>query len=142
MSAMPSVPAGDPASVPVLHVCVTCRAGQPLQDGVPVAGRLLHDRLADQLATEAVQPVRLRAAECLAACAQGCTAAISDGDAVPARWSYLLGRLTPDKADDLLVFARSYGASRTGTVMPSKRPASLSDTILGRMPAILGSVAR
>jgi len=115
----------------VLHVCTTCRAGTDTREGIPVPGQVLHDRLAALLALDPSRPVRLDAIECLAVCNDGCAAAI----AMPGKWSYLLGRLHPDKAEDLLVFARSYGASRTGTVMPSKRPASLATMILGRIPS-------
>lgn len=126
-------PTGGFVSEPetVLHVCTTCRAGTDKRDGVPVPGQMLHDRLATLLALDPSCPVRLAGVECLAVCNDGCAAAI----AMPGKWSYLLGRLHPDKAEDLLVFARSYGVSRTGTVMPSKRPASLATMILGRIPS-------
>jgi predicted metal-binding protein len=77
--------------------------------------------------------VELRKTECLASCDRGCTAAI----AMPGRWTWLLGRLGPEKADDLLAYARLYAASPRGTVMPSRRPATLSDMVLGRVPAAL-----
>ena len=51
------------------------------------------------------------------------------------KWTYLIGRLNPDKAEDIARFAGAYRASKTGTVMPSKRPASLADMVLGRVPA-------
>ena len=114
----------------MLHVCTTCRAGAEKRPGIAVAGHVLHDRLAGLLAADLSPPVRLAAVECLAVCDQGCAAAI----ATPGKWSYLLGRLAPDTAEDLLVFARSYGLSGTGTVMPSRRPASLARMILGRIP--------
>ena len=104
--------------------------GLPRQDGVPVAGQVLHDRL-EALLAGAPTPLRLRGVECLAVCNDGCAAAI----ALPGKWSYLLGRLTPDHASDLLDFAGSYHRSTTGTVMPSRRPASLARMILGRIPS-------
>ncbi len=114
----------------MLHVCTTCRAGEAKREGIAVPGHVLHDRLAALLAADPSPPVGLAAVECLAVCEQGCAAAI----AAPGKWSYLLGRLSPDKAADLLIFARSYGLSGTGTVMPSRRPASLASMILGRIP--------
>ena len=114
-----------------LHVCTTCRAGTERLPGVPVPGAVLHERAGRLLAEGTVPGLRLLGVECLAVCREGCAAAIS----MPGKWSYLLGRLTPDKAADLLTFAGSYRGSRTGTVMPSRRPASLADTVLGRMPA-------
>ncbi len=119
----------EPAAI-VLTVCTTCRMGLPKRDGVPVPGQVLHDRLSALLAQADDVPVRLHGVECLAVCDHGCAAAIAQ----PGKWSYLLGRLHPDKAADLLQFAAGYAASRTGTVMPSRRPASLADMILGRIP--------
>ena len=119
----------EPAAI-VLTVCTTCRMGLPKRDGVPVPGQVLHDRLSALLAQADDAPVRLHGVECLAVCDSGCAAAIAQ----PGKWSYLLGRLDPDKAADLLQFAAGYAASRTGTVMPSRRPASLADMILGRIP--------
>lgn len=121
----------------LLHVCITCRAGTVPVEGMPVPGRVLHDRVAALLAADPAAPVRLREVECLAVCNEGCAAAIASAG----KWSYLLGRLAPEKADDLLTFARSYAASRTGTVMPSRRPASLGDMILGRVPGVAGGIA-
>lgn len=119
----------------VLTVCTTCRMGTPRHDDVPVPGQMLRERLSALLAEGA--PVRLQDVACLAVCDQGCAAAI----AAPGKWSYLLGRLTPDKAPDLLAFADSYRLSRTGTVMPSRRPASLADMVLGRLPTLAGDAA-
>ena len=117
-----------PDAVPRLHVCTTCRAGQPLpDDGVP-PGRHMFDAVARALAetpTATLHPV-----VCLASCARGCAAVIS----MPGKWSYLLGGLTPDMASDLLAYAAAYAASKTGVLMPSRRPASLADCVLARIP--------
>ena len=78
-------------------------------------------------------PVLLRQVQCLAACDRGCTAAI----AMPERWTWLLGHLGAEKAEDLLTYAQLYAKSARGTVMPSRRPASLSNMVLGRVPAQL-----
>ena len=121
----------------VLTVCTTCRMGAAKREGVPVAGQVLHDRLSALLAQGDGSPLRLQGVECLAVCNDGCAAAISQ----PGKWSYLLGRLNPDKAADLLAFAGSYRLSRTGTVMPSKRAASLTDMVLGRIPTLAGETA-
>ncbi len=111
--------------------------GTARRDGVPVPGQVLHDRLSALLAQADARTLRLQGVECLAVCNDGCAAAIAE----PGKWSYLLGRLTPDKAGDLLRFAGSYRSSRTGTVMPSKRPASLADMVLGRIPGFAGETA-
>ena len=115
--------------LPSLHVCTTCRAGRPLGKGQVAPGQRLHDAVA--LLIGDTSPVALQPVVCLASCERGCTAAIS----APGKWSYLLGGLTAENAADLLTYGAAYAASRTGTVLPSKRPASLARAILGRFPA-------
>jgi predicted metal-binding protein len=117
-----------PLSIPTLYVCVTCRAGLPLpEDGVP-PGQYMHDAIA---AHGNAGLVALQAVKCLSSCDHGCAAAI----AMPGKWRYLLGRLDPSLAGDLLDYAATYAAHPTGTVLPSKRAASLAHMVLGRMPA-------
>jgi predicted metal-binding protein len=113
---------------PVLHVCVTCRAGLPLPEGQTAPGRFVHAAIASHADADAVE---LREVSCLSVCDNGCAAAIS----MPGKWTYLLGRLTPDLAGDLLAYARLYAAHPTGTVLPSKRAPSLQRMIMGRLPA-------
>ena len=115
-------------AIPTLHVCVTCRADRPLPEDAIPPGRILHDAVA---AHPNAGRVDLREVICLASCDYGCAAAIT----MPGKWRYLLGRLDPSLAGDLLDYAATYCAHPTGTVLPSKRPASLAKAILGRMPA-------
>ena len=115
---------------PELFVCLTCRAGRELADGATPPGALLHAELSRLVAADPV--VTLREVTCLASCETGCAGAI----AMPGKWTNLLGRLDVPLAADLLTYARLYAASTTGTVMPSKRPASLHPRmVLGRVPA-------
>ena len=114
--------------IPVLHVCVTCRAGLPFPEGQTAPGRFMYDAVASHEGADAVE---LREVTCLSLCENGCAAAIS----MPGKWSYLLGRLSPELAGDLLAYARLYAAHPTGTVLPSKRAASLQRMVLGRLPA-------
>ena len=114
---------------PILHICTTCRAGQPLEPGQTAPGQRVHDAVAALLAA-APMDVELRPVTCLSSCDHGCAAAISQ----PGKWSYLLGRLDTSLAADLLTYAAAYAAHRTGTVLPSKRPASLARMVLGRLP--------
>ena len=109
---------------PVLHVCVTCRGGEPLPAGGVPLGADLFEALGGAVGLS-VRPVT-----CLASCEHGCAAVI----AAPGKWTYLLGRLRPELADDLLLYAAAYTASATGTVLPSRRPASLARVVLGRVP--------
>ena len=68
---------------------------------------------------------------CLSLCKQGCAALIS----APGKWGYLLGGLDHGHIDDLLTYAGLYAQSKTGTVLPSKRPASLGDAVRARFPS-------
>ncbi len=113
-------------------MCITCRAGQLLAEGETPPGRKLHDAVARALAAGPDAAVAVREVSCLAACDHGCSAALT----APGKWSYLLGRLTLDHAGDLLTYGRVYAAHATGTVLPSRRPASLRNVVLGRMPAL------
>ena len=113
-------------SQPRLIVCTTCRAGQPLAEGETPPGALLHAALQAQNNGHA----EIAEATCMANCEQGCSAAI----AMPGKWTYVLGRLSPELAADLLAFAAVYAASATGTVMPSRRPASLGRAVIARVP--------
>ena len=113
---------------PVLYVCTTCRAGAPLEDGAAPPGRLMFEAVAGHAAADAVE---LREIACLSLCDSGCAAAIR----MPGKWSYLLGRLSPALAGDLLDYARLYAVPPTGTVLPSKRAASRGRMVLGRLPA-------
>jgi predicted metal-binding protein len=115
-------------SEPVLHVCITCRAGRELEDGARPPGQRLHDAIASLLTQGG--PLTIRPVACLANCDRGCSAAIT----APGKWSYLLGGLSAEIAPDLLTYGAAYAASRNGTVMPSKRPASLAASVIGRLP--------
>ena len=113
---------------PTLHVCTTCRAGQPLSEGQTPPGRHMLDAVASHPGATLVE---LREVTCLSLCDHGCAAAI----AMPGKWSYLLGRLDTSLAGDLLEYAATYAQSATGTVLPSKRAPSLARMVLGRLPA-------
>ncbi len=116
---------------PTLHVCITCRGeGRADEDLQLRPGRLLFEAVT-ALNEQAEAPVRVKPIECLMGCERGCTAALS----APGKWRVLLGHLTPAVADDLLAFTSAYRASRSGAVLPSKRPPSLSKAIIGRFPA-------
>jgi predicted metal-binding protein len=111
----------------VLHVCVTCKADSESEER---RGQRLYRALEESLA--GTEDVELRPVSCLAACDHGCTAAVS----MPGKpFGYLLGHLQPQHAADILDYARRYGASPTGSVMPSRRAPSLVNAILSRFPA-------
>jgi predicted metal-binding protein len=119
-----------PESLPRLHVCVTCRVGRTLAEGEPPPGARLHAALTGLQGSDGAG-VRVCSVVCLANCERGCSAAIS----AAGKWTYLLGGLDPAHAADLLHYAASYAASASGTVLPSRRPASLRHAVLARVPA-------
>ena len=118
-------------AVPCLHICTTCRAGLDLAEGDTPQGARLHVEIARLLAGDPGVAVELREVVCLASCERGCTAAVS----MAGKWGYLLGGLSIADAADILTYAASYGASKTGAVMPSRRPASLKSAVIARFPA-------
>ncbi len=116
---------------PVLHICTTCRAGEPLVEGTDVPGRRMFDAVAGLLASAGeAAPMSLRSVVCLGNCEQGCSAAIEQ----EGKWTYLLGRMGPDQAADLVAYGAAFGASENGTVWRSGRAASLRDSIVARVP--------
>jgi len=116
-----------------VHVCVTCKAEQACGDDDERPGQRFRHALEGARADGDADWLEIREVNCLASCERGCAAAIS----MAGKWSYLLGRLNPAKAADFLTYAATYRASKTGLVLPSKRPASLHDAVLGRMPSLV-----
>lgn len=111
-----------------LHVCITCRAGQPVAEGESCAGA----RLMAALGAQPVPPgVTLRPVECLSACDQGCAVALT----APGAWSYVYGRMTPADAPEILRGAALYAATADGLVPWRDRPAILRRQCLARLPA-------
>jgi predicted metal-binding protein len=114
---------------PRLIICIKCRAGRALEDGAPTPGARLHAAL-ERLIASATARIDLQPVSCLANCERGCSGAI----AMPGKWTYLLGLLAPEHAADLLDYGAAYAASANGTVLPSRRPASLQRVVMGRVP--------
>ncbi|HKY95575.1 MAG TPA: DUF1636 domain-containing protein [Kiloniellales bacterium] len=103
---------------PCLSVCLTCRDDD---------GARLHEALRPLM----TNGVRLRSVVCLANCERGCSAAIQ----APGKWTYLLGNLTPDLAQDVARYSELYALSPTGFVSRAARAPSLREAIVGRVPA-------
>ncbi|GAB1479788.1 DUF1636 domain-containing protein [Paracoccaceae bacterium] len=113
-----------------LHVCTTCRAGQPLPEGTDCPGRRLHDAL---LQEGAPAGVTIRAAECLSACDHGCSIALTR----PGAWAYVYGRLGEDDIAEILRGAGLYAASADGIVPWRERPAIFRKQSIARIPPIV-----
>jgi len=124
------------AENPTLHVCITCRrtpsteAATQAAGEAEVPGRQLFDRLTQTAETAGFE---IRSVQCMASCGRGCSAAVS----MPEKWTLLLGNLAPEKADDLVSWLDLYRNSKTGIVPASKRPESLADMVIARLPAAL-----
>jgi len=112
-----------------LLVCITCRAGQPVLDGEPVAGARLHAALARN---EAPEGVRVVPVECLSACSSGAAIALSG----PGRWSYVYGQMGVDDVPDILDGAAAYAATTDGIVPWRERVAIFRKRSIARLPPI------
>jgi len=113
----------------VLHVCTTCRAGQPVAEGEACPGQALHDLL---LQSGLPEVVTLRPVECLSACDHGCAMALSK----PGGWSYVYGRMTAEDAPEILRGAGLYAASVDGIVPWRDRPVIFRKQSLARIPPL------
>ena len=117
-----------------LHVCITCRAGQELQEGETTPGARLHAAI---LGVSTPADVRVVPVECLSACSQGCSVALS----APGRWSYVYGRLSDANAGDVVAGAAAYAAAPDGIVPWRRRPEIFRKQSLARIPPIPLSIA-
>jgi predicted metal-binding protein len=112
-----------------LFVCMTCKAGEPLEEGQVAPGALLHAGL---LAGDVPDSVRVQGVECLSACNNGCAVALS----APGRWTYVYGRLTLADIPDILSGAAAYAASPDGIVPWRERPQIFRKQSLARIPPL------
>ena len=112
-----------------LFVCMTCKAGAPLDAGQIAPGALLHAGLSAQ---DMPEGVRLQGVECLSACNNGCSIALS----APGRWTYVYGRLSPADIPDILSGAAAYVASADGIVPWRMRPVIFRKQSLARIPPL------
>jgi predicted metal-binding protein len=113
-----------------LHVCITCRAGQSLQEGETTPGARLHAAVLGVGVPEGVHVVPV---ECLSACSQGCSIALS----APGRWSYVYGRLSDTNASDVVAGAAAYATAPDGIVPWRQRPEIFRKQSLARIPPMI-----
>ena len=113
-----------------LHVCITCRAGQTLTEGEKTPGAQLRDAIIEAGVPDGVNLVPV---ECLSACSQGCSVALS----APGRWAYVYGRLSQDNALDVVAGAAAYAAAADGIVPWRSRPEIFRKQSLARIPPII-----
>lgn len=113
-----------------LHVCITCRRGLPDAEGVPRAGAALFDALQTAGTPDGVV---LKPVECLSACDNGCSVALS----APGRWSYVYGHMDPGAhVADILAGAAAYAAAPDGLVPWRDRPVIFRKQSLARVPPL------
>jgi len=114
-------------------VCTTCRKtvdGERVPEE-PRPGWRLHEALK---AAHLPEGVRLRGNECLSACSNGCSLALSGG---PDRWTYIYGRLDPeDHLDQILDGIRAYAATPDGLVPWRGRPQVFRKQSIARIPPL------
>jgi predicted metal-binding protein len=126
----PNADAWDKTMSVSLHVCITCKAGETVAEGAACPGTRLHAALAAAGAPEAVKIVPV---ECLSACSQGCSIALS----APGRWSYVYGRLTENDAPEILLGAAAYAEAADGIVPWRQRPLIFRKQSLARIPPMV-----
>jgi predicted metal-binding protein len=117
-----------------LHVCITCRAGEELREGETTPGARLHAAILGLNIPDSVEVVPV---ECLSACSQGCSVALS----APGRWSYVYGRLSDANARDVIAGAAAYAAAPDGIVPWRRRPEIFRKQSLARIPPIASLAA-
>ena len=119
----------EEAMTVTLHVCITCRAGETPGEGEVTPGKRLHGAILEAGVPDGVNVVPV---ECLSACNQGCSVALS----APGRWSYVYGRLSDANARDVIAGAAAYAAAPDGLVPWRSRPEIFRKQSLARIPPI------
>ena len=112
-----------------LHVCITCRAGEPANGATPPPGARLHSALTGLGAPAGVSIVPV---ECLSACSNGAAVALS----APGRWTYVYGQMSDADAPDILQGAAAYAATPDGIVPWRERVQIFRKRSLARIPPI------
>jgi len=112
-----------------LHICTTCKAGQPVGEDEACTGAQLYAAIA---ALPAPQDVSILPIECLSACNNGAAVCLSK----PGAWGYVYGRLTPDNAADILAGAQAYAKTADGLVPWRERPTIFRKQSLARIPPL------
>ena len=113
-----------------LLVCTTCRMGQPVEEGDICLGAQLYGALQ---ASDLPKGVTLKPVECFSNCDQGCSVALRGG---AARWSYVYGRLDPEKVGIVLDGVARYRATTDGLVPWRERPEHFRKNCIARIPPL------
>lgn len=120
--------------VTTLFVCTTCRReGETLPDGVSRHGALLANAISQAAYDDRSTNVKIVAVECLSNCTAGCTVAIT----AAGKWTYVVGRLDPEKdARDVLTFATQHSERPDGVPAWRDRPLIGRKNVVARIPPL------
>ncbi len=111
-----------------IFVCVTCRhEGAPERPGVALAAAL-----EARLATEAEPRAAVRRVDCLAVCERPCTIALAGED----KWTYLLGDVEAQHADDIVATADKVATAANGILPLRERPPFFRKGVIARVPPL------
>jgi predicted metal-binding protein len=110
-----------------IYVCITCRAGLPL-DLVPIPGEVLAEATARAASGTGITVRRVR---CLANCNRGLSAAVRRDGA----WTYVFGYLDAATGAGALIEGACLFAHSPDGLMPWRgRPAALKRGLVARTP--------
>lgn len=109
-------------------VCVKCRRGLDLPGEARRPGQVL----ADGIAAELPEGVRLTEVECFANCERGCTVALRG----PGRWTFVYGNLTEADAPLVAEGAARYAAAPDGLVPWRERSQHFKRNCIARIPPL------
>ena len=119
----------------VLHVCTSCRTrGTPREPKENRPGFRLFQQLRTMVeASPLRQRIEVRPTPCLSICPRPCGIALS----LPGSWTYLFGDQNPDETvRDVLACLSLYLDSPEGFMARDRRPETLRNSILGRIPPL------
>lgn len=112
-----------------LAVCRTCKREGARPDDEPL-GAALGRAAAAALRRANVTSVEIKAIACLSACGRACTASV----AAPGKFSYVIGGLLPEDAEDLVAFARGHAEAPDGVPPWRARPEKIRKNTVARVP--------
>ena len=118
-----------------LLVCTTCRMGQPVEEGEDCLGTQLFQAIE---AGDLPEGVSLRGVECFSNCDYGCSITLRGGGE---RWSYVYGRLDPEKVGIVLEGVARYRATSDGLVPWRERPEHFRKNCIARIPPLMPTEA-
>ncbi len=110
-----------------LHICMTCKAGLPVEEGETCMGARLYAAVS---ALPCPDGVTVLPVDCLSACNTGASVALS----MKGAWGYVYGRMTEENAADILAGAAAYAKTTDGLVPWRERPVIFRKQSLARIP--------